>query len=267
MPIWFSPIDASYFRDYRKKLGFSSQGGAKDFFKANDIKPDLDWKYVEALSTRLHQIVDRLQGVLPLEIREGDLSAFKKAYIDLALSQIRSNELLPKLNNQGRRPEEVYFAWMRGYVTASYFRNALSLLFSVAPETILSVGQDDLSSADTFKRAPTADLQLVRLNGGQQRIEMQSGFSGINDVKEHKVREAKRLFREQGIPTMVIHFDLFNGQVGFIPLEQIEDDSTNWVTRQQMEGQTVFSIDQNSFLWRLTEPPRTIEEYEAILGS
>ena len=27
----------------------------------------------------------------------------------------------------------------------------------------------------------------------------------------------------------------------------------NWITRQQMEGQTVFNIDQNYFLWKLTE--------------
>ncbi len=181
--------------------------------------------------------------------------------------QIKANGLLPRLNNQGRRPEEVYYAWMRGYVMANYFRKAISLLFAVSPETVLSVGQDDLNSADTFKRAPTADLQLVRSSGQCQRIEVQSGFSGINDVKQHKVLEAKRLFRENGTPTMVIHFDLFNGQVGFVPLDQIEDNSTNWVTRQQMEGQTVFSIDQNHFLWRLTELPGTIEEYEAILNT
>ena len=27
----------------------------------------------------------------------------------------------------------------------------------------------------------------------------------------------------------------------------------NWITRQQMEGQTVFNINQNDFLWKLTE--------------
>jgi type I restriction-modification system DNA methylase subunit len=33
----------------------------------------------------------------------------------------------------------------------------------------------------------------------------------------------------------------------------IDDNDINWVTRQQMEGQTVFSIDQNFFEWRLLD--------------
>ena len=86
---------------------------------------------------------------------------------------------------------------------------------------------------------------------------MQSGFQGINDIKQHKVLEAKRIKREENISSMVIHLDLFNGQVAFVRLDEIEDDSVNWITRQQMEGQTVFNIDQNYFIWKLIEfPPK-----------
>jgi len=59
------------------------------------------------------------------------------------------------------------------------------------------------------------------------------------------------------IPSVVVHFDLYNGQVAFVRIDGIEDDDVNWITRQQMEGQTVFNIDQNYFVWKLTElPPR-----------
>ena len=54
---------------------------------------------------------------------------------------------------------------------------------------------------------------------------------------------------------MAIHFDLYNGQVAFIKLDDIEDTDVNWITRQQMEGQTVFNIEQNYFVWKLTENP------------
>lgn len=35
--------------------------------------------------------------------------------------------------------------------------------------------------------------------------------------------------------SMVMHFDLFNGQVAFVQLDTIEDDNVNRITRQQME--------------------------------
>ena len=43
-------------------------------------------------------------------------------------------------------------------------------------------------------------------------------------------------------------------------LDEIEDDSVNWITRQQMEGQTVFNIDQNYFIWKITESPIKYKE-------
>ncbi len=48
--------------------------------------------------------------------------------------------------------------------------------------------------------------------------------------------------------------------MAFIKLDEIEDDSVNWITRQQMEGQTVFNIEQNYFTWKLTETPPLLNE-------
>ncbi|ECP7590294.1 restriction endonuclease, partial [Campylobacter jejuni] len=97
---------------------------------------------------------------------------------------------------------------------------------------------------DTFKRTPRADLEI-----NNYRLEIQSGFQGINDIKEHKVREAKNIFNDKNIKTLVIHFDLFNGQVAFVDISKIQNNDLNWITRQQMEGQSVFNIDSNYFQW------------------
>ena len=43
--------------------------------------------------------------------------------------------------------------------------------------------------------------------------------------------------------------------MAFVKIDEVDDDSVNWITRQQMEGQTVFNIDQNYFAWKLTENP------------
>lgn len=43
-------------------------------------------------------------------------------------------------------------------------------------------------------------------------------------------------------------------------LDDIKDKDVNWITRQQMEGQTVFNIEQNYFVWKLTENPVKFSE-------
>ncbi len=123
----------------------------------------------------------------------------------------------------------------------------MSQIFDVDVENINLIGDDDLINIETFKRTPKADLQINLKNCEKIRIEVQSGFQGINDIKQHKVLEAKKIKREENISSLVIHFDLFNGQVAFIKLNEIEENSANWVTRPQMEGQYVLNIDQNYF--------------------
>lgn len=248
-------ITAEYFRQYRQKLGFANQADVKNFFGAKDITPTVDLNYIRLLNKRLYDIVDKVNGIVVGEIKIDNLANFKKEHIDRTFEIMKKSDILPILNNQGRRPEQVYFSWMRGYVVSNYFLKALGLIFGVDTSNIDLIGDDDLKSVETFKRTPKADLE-IRLNGKEKvRIEMQSGFTGINDIKQHKVLEAKRVSHDNKIHTLAIHFDLYNGQVAFIKLDEIEDDSVNWITRQQMEGQTVFNIDQNYFVWKITESP------------
>ena len=173
---------------------------------------------------------------------------------------MKGSNILPVLNNQGRRPEQVYFSWMRGFVISNYFLKALGIIFEVDTTNIDLIGDDDLRHVETFIRTPKADLE-IRLAGKEKiRIEMQSEFTGTNDIKQHKVLEAKRVFNDSGIGTMAIHLDLYNGQVAFIRLDQIENDNVDWITRTQMEGQLVFTINQNYFVWKITERPVKYKE-------
>ncbi len=253
-------IDIKYFKEYREKLGFTNQNSVKSFFAAKDITPTVDYNYIELLNSRLFEIISKLNELVVDELKIADLDVFCNENIVSVFEQLKTNDIIPRLNNQGRRPEEVYFSWMRGFVISSYFINALSLIFEVNVENIELIGDDDLINIETFKRTPKADLQITLNDGNIIRIEVQSGFQGINDIKQHKVLEAKRIKREEGISSMVIHFDLFNGQVAFVRIDEIDDDSVNWITRQQMEGQTVFNIDQNYFAWKITEiPPKYLE--------
>jgi len=253
-------ITSEYFRQYRQKLGFVNQSDVKNFFGAKDITPTVDFNYIKLLNNRRYDIINKVNNVVTNEIKIDDIVAFKKEHIDCSFEIMKTSNILPMLNNQGRRPEQVYFSWMRGFVVSNYFLKALGLIFDVDISKIDLIGDDDLRTVETFKRTPKADLE-IRLNGKEnERIEIQSGFTGINDIKQHKVLEAKRVFHDFGIHTMAIHFDLYNGQTAFIKLDKIEDDNVNWITRQQMEGQTVFNIDQNYFVWKITEKPIKYKE-------
>ncbi|HED08972.1 MAG TPA: restriction endonuclease [Ignavibacteria bacterium] len=253
-------ITTEYFRQYRQKLGFTNQTDIKKFFGAKDITPTVDLNYIKLLNKRLCNIIDKINDVIVDEVKINEIDLFKKENIDHAFEIIKNSNLLSILNNQGRRPEQVYYSWMRGFVLSKYFLKALGLIFEVDTSNIDLIGDDDLRNIETFKRTPKADLEIKLAGKEKVRIEMQTGFTGINDIKQHKVLEAKRVFRDMGLPTLAIHFDLYNGQVAFIKLDEIKDDNVNWITRQQMEGQTVFNIDQNYFVWKITEIPIPYKE-------
>ena len=248
-------ISTDYFKKYRTKLGFSNQNLAKDFFGAKDVTPTIDFAYIELLNKRLFLIAEKINETVASEIKVANLFTFQQEKIIKPFEAMKDAVILPKLNNQGRRPEQVYFSWMRGFVCANYFLKSLGLVFKTDISQISLIGDDDFSSIETFKRTPKADLEIALPNKERLRLEIQSGFTGINDIKQHKVLEAKKVANEQGIATTAIHFDIYNEQVAFVKLDEIEDNNINWITRQQMEGQTVFNIEQNYFVWKLLEPP------------
>jgi len=250
----------SYSKDYRKLLGFTKQNDAKIFFGAKDITPGIDYTYIDNINHRLADMVDKIHATVNKTIQIDDLVGFKNLYIFRPFEIMRDSDILPSLNNQGRRPEQVYFSWMRGYIVTGYFLKALGHIFDTDTTNIELIGDDDLLNEKTFSRTPKADLEIKTPAGKKVRIEVQSGFTGINDIKKHKISEAKRILNELGVHTIIVHFDLYNGQTAFVQADQISDADVNWVARPQMEGQTVFSIDQKYFIWNLIEiPPKYCE--------
>lgn len=258
-------INTKYFREYRAKLGFSNQKDVKDFFGAKDISPTIDYGYIDELNKRLFEIIIKINDLVIEDLKVKEIEKFYHNNVLSVYEILKRNDILLRLNNQGRRREEVYFSWMRGFVISAYFTKAISKIFNISEDKICLIGDDDLQNIENFKRTPKADLELHLSENRILRIEVQSGFQGINDIKQHKVLEAKRIKREENVSSMVLHFDLFNGQVAFVKIDDIEDDSVNWITRQQMEGQTVFNIDQNYFLWKLTDNPPQLTELQDML--
>lgn len=167
-------IDTKYFKEYREKLGFSNQIGVKNFFAAKDIIPTVDYEYIGLLNTRLFEIVSKIDGLVVEDIKIENLDSFNNENIKSVFDKLKTHNIISKLNNQGRRPEEVYFSWMRGFIISTYFLNALSQIFEVDIEDIDLIGDDDLVNIETFKRTPKADLQINFENGEKVRIEVQS---------------------------------------------------------------------------------------------
>ncbi len=258
------PNHAIYFREYRKKLGFNSQNSAKEYLAAKDIIAAIDYEYIKSLTNRIENIINKINDTIHESARRNDIERFCREFILDKYAVIKNADIIPKLTNQGRRPEEVLFSWLRGYVVCEYFIPTVAKIFNIELDTIAQIGEDDLASVETFKRSPKADLS-VSVGSQKIRIEVQSGFQGINDIKEHKVREARRIFADYSELTVCIHYDLFNGQVAFVRLDSIAENDVNFVTRQQMEGQSVFSIDQNYFKWRLLDKAPNFQDLELDL--
>lgn len=254
-------IDSGYFKAYRAKLGFSSKDKTKEFLGAKDVVPTVNYDYIADLNQRLVEIIKKLNSVVQPEIKPSNIDEFCQDNIFGAFEIMKENNIISKLNNQGRRPEQVCFSWLRGFVIANYFLQAISYIFNIDISNINIIGDDDLKNIENFKRTPKADLEL-KVGNENIRIEIQSGFQDVNDIKQHKVIEAKKIKNEKNVSSILIHFDLFNGQVAFVKLDNIEDNSIHWITRQQMEGQTVFNINQNYFVWKLTELPPKYSDLE-----
>lgn len=239
-------------KEYRKKLGFTNKEDLKRFFKATDFVV-VNWSRIEQCNERLKVIFHVIHSTVHPQIRIANIDSFCQE-IDKTYQILRDNNILPRMNNYGRAPDDVYYSWMRGYLVCEYFAKSLAYIFGVDEDSIVIVGGDQLTDIDTFSQSPTADLEIT-LDDRTIRLEVQSGFTGINDIKKHKVDEAKRILDSRGVVSYVVHFDLFNGKAALIDISSIDDSSIHWERRAQMEDQKVFAIPDNAFVWDLTVAP------------
>ena len=242
-----------YEKDYRNALGFTNKENIKKYFKGTDIIC-INWSYIEQLNLRLIDIFRRINSIVHESIRPNDYSEFSNSILS-AYSVLRENNIISRLNNFGRTHEDVYFNWMRGYCVATSFTKAISIMLNVDSSSIHNIGMDSLDDIKTFSQSPTADIEVKLNNESFIRLEIQSGFTGINDIKKHKVTEAKRVYNETNIRSYIVHFDLFNGKAAVIDLSEIEDNNINYRINERFEGQIVFSIPDEAFMYKLTDAP------------
>ena len=248
-------------RKYRKNLGYTNQTNLKTFFDAKDIIRDIDFDYICKLNKRLIEIIQSINNSAIDDIKPDNIDEFIDININKVYEYMLDNDLIHKFsNNKQRQTERSYYDWSRGRVVANYFKKAMSLIFNVKENDIKTIGLDNLDNPSLFSKAPTADFEIMAGKNGIFRIEFQSGFQGINDIKEHKVLEASRVFKKEKIKSLIIHVDLFNGRVAFVDISNIDEKNINWEYRTQFEGKKVFHINDEFFIWYLSEKPPKINE-------
>lgn len=255
-------------QQFRKNMGFTNKETLKEFFDSKDIVRNIDFEYICALNTRLSEIIEAINKAVVDVIKPENLDAFINENVAQVYTYMRKKKMLKKFsNNKQRQTERAYYDWSRGRVVANYFKKAMAIIFGVSEDEIKSIGLDNLEDPDNFKKAPTADFEIITENFGTFRIEFQCGFQGINDIKKHKVLEARKIFSEYEIRSLIIHVDLFNGSVAFVDISTIEDQNINWQTREQFEGKEVFSIPDEYFIWDLSDNPPILEDILNIIDN
>lgn len=145
-------------RKFRVKLGYSNAGRLKEHFKGKDIV-DINWNKIELYNSRIKDIFRELNSVVHENIRYENLTGFNFK-IDNAYKILKDNNIISRLNNNGRSYEDVYYNWMRGYAVCEFFSKALSIVFDVPQDSIKTVGRDKLTDIKTFSKSPTADLEI-----------------------------------------------------------------------------------------------------------
>jgi len=252
----------AYFKQWRVGIGFSNKLKAQAFFKASDIHPGIDFSLIDRRNERVFEILKVLNSGLHKSVSHSNIGDLRLRYIQIPKEKIIDTELILKLNNHGRRYEDVYLSWLRGYAIAGLMVPAIEMIFGVQPSAIRNVGGDDFETIETFKRLPAADLEIYLPSGNRVRVEVQAGFQGINDIKEHKLNEAVSVFEKTSIPTVVLHVDALNGQAAIVACQKLDLKNIDWIERAQMEGQKVMAIQQEEFKWRLNESPIRMAESE-----
>lgn len=246
----------SYEKDFRRKLGFTNQKKLKDYYKAKDIR-DINWKIVKKYNKRLKEIVENLHKAICSDICLTDICKLQNK-IDESFATIKKHNLLLRFNNHGRACEAVYYNWMRGYILCELFLPTFSQIFHVPENKIKHIGADDLLNPKNFSRSATADLQIDTKKNSKVRIEVQGGFTGKNDIKEHKIKEAMSEFENHKTTTYIFHIDIFNGKVAVIDISNPKN--LTYQNNAKMEGQKTLTVKPEWFKWKLTEKPLSLDK-------
>ena len=236
-------------KNFGALLGCPTQGKAKAFLSAKDIKPRIDEAFLKELTTRCAMVFKRLNAAVHPGISHDDIGGFIKTNINHTASKLAEADLLEKFNNHGRRSECMAYNWLRGFAVLMFFMPTVSKIFGVRIEDITFAGKDHELNIATFKKSPLADISIKP----GLKIEIQAGFQNKNDLKKHKINEALKQFNASRSRTILIHFDLFNGKAAVIDITNLGKKKLKYQARAAMEGKEVFEIPDRYFNWDLTK--------------
>ena len=236
-------------KNFGALLGCPTQGKAKSFLSAKDIKPRIDEAFLKELTTRCAMIFKRLNAAVHPGISHDDIEGFIKTNINHTASKLAEAGLLEKFNNHGRRSECMAYNWLRGFSVLMFFMPTISKIFGVRIEDITFAGKDHELNVATFKKSPLADISMKP----GLKVEIQAGFQNKNDLKKHKITEALKQFNKSSSRTILIHFDLFNGKAAVKDITNLGKKKLKYQARAAMEGKEVFEIPDSYFNWDLTK--------------
>lgn len=236
-------------KNFGALLSCPTQGKAKAFLSAKDIKPRIDEAFLKELTTRCAMIFKRLNAAVHPSISHDYIEGFIKTYIHHTASKLAEAGLLEKFNNHGRRSECMAYNWLRGFSVLMFFMPTISKIFGVRIEDITFAGKDHELNVATFKKSPLADISIKP----GLKVEIQAGFQNKNDLKKHKITEALKQFNESSSRTILIHFDLFNGKAAVKDITNLGKKTLKYQARAAMEGKEVFEIPDSYFNWDLTK--------------
>lgn len=231
-------------------MGFSSKAKTKKYLKYTDEIP-IDWVRLEACTARVKDIFARINPIVHSEVQI-NIDEFNNK-IDAVFDAMRKNELFQKLTNNGRNPVDVYYSWLRGYAVCEFFINSIAKIFQVPTNNIKSIGKDDFTNIKVFKRTSDADLEIMINESLSFKLEVQSGFTGVNDIKKTKIDRAKKVKKNENIDSYLIHFDIFNGQVALYLTSNMNVSDETWALK--FENSKTIPIPEDAFKWNLEDKP------------
>ena len=80
-----------YAQEYRKRLGFTNQSAAKVFLGAKDIRPSIDYQYIDQLLSRISDIVHKLNSIITTVPKPDDIDYFLESFVYQPYDSIRKH--------------------------------------------------------------------------------------------------------------------------------------------------------------------------------
>jgi hypothetical protein len=221
-------------KEYRKAMGFTRKDEFQKYLSAKDIK-EPNWILIQKQNSRLDNIFTKINQQLSIPY-QGNIS---QDIIDTFM-QIKNNNILPRMRNNGRAMEDVYYSWMLGYMAEKVFTPFI--IDKLILGKLERSGGDDLTSIDTFKR--TGDADLIDKTA-DVRIDVQCGTGGgVSTIKKHKVDQAVKV----GGTTYAALFGLMTGTYAFIKLNDLnESKDVHFYANPSWENQLCWDVPENTF--------------------